>query len=141
MDAPPEEPGRPSVGELLALPPAWPREWAQRLGREAADLGGRPEVHRSSDGEGWEVWWMHGRRRLLALRPDGQGVRVQLALGEPATRRVLSDPGVEEEFRAQLAATASVRGRRHVEVALGSARRLNAVVESLRAEVHFAGGP
>lgn len=123
---------RPSVGELLARPPAWPREWAQRIGQEASKLGGRTEVRRSRSGTDWEVRWTLDHRALITLRPGPTLVEVQADVPEAKVAHVLADPETDGEFQQQLQDAPSFRGRRRVVVPLGSARRVNTISALLR---------
>lgn len=115
------------MGELLALPPAWPREWSQRIGQEASKLGGRTEVRRRRTGEGWEIRWTLDQRPLLTLRPTPAGVEVEMDIPESSVRAVLADPSTDEEFARELQAVRMLRGRRRLCVPIGSARRANTV--------------
>ncbi len=118
---------RPGPGEVLSGLPAWPREWAQRLGREARGLGARVEVHRSREGNAWELRWVIDRRSLLVLRPVAQGVRAELSIPERALPHILEHHLTDEEFRQKLLAAAPLRGRRRMDVALDNARRVNTI--------------
>lgn len=116
-------PPKPTPGELLLSLPAWPREWAQRLGREASEWGARSEVHPSRSGRGWELRWVADRRVLATLRPVSQGVEVEVLVPATAVERILERSEVDEEFRRELRASPKVRQRCRVTVPLSSARR------------------
>ena len=73
------EPPRP--GELLGRAPPWPREWAQRLGRKAAQTGARSEVFHQRSTDRWAIRWKRGGRTLLTLYPSPEGVEAELRLG------------------------------------------------------------
>lgn len=123
---------RPTSGELLSSLPAWPREWAQRLGREADDLGACSQVQRSRGGVEWELCWLLDRRPVMTLRLTPQGVRVLLAVPERAAELWLQGPSDDEELRRDLLRALPRRGLRRVEVGLGSAVRARAVADLLR---------
>ncbi len=127
-----DEEERPTAGELLSPLPAWPREWVQRLGREAEDLGARSQVQRSRGSADWELCWLLDRRPFMTFRLTPQGVRVLLAVPERAVVLWLQGPSDDEEFRRDLLRASLRRGLRKVEVGLGSAVRARAVSDLLR---------
>lgn len=127
---------RPTPGDLLATLAPWPREWAQRLGRSASDLGGRAEVHSTSASAGaWELRWVVGRRPVLTMRPQGEGVEVDLWVQDSSRRHVLEDPRTDDGVRAALLEAPSARGRRRLRLPLNSARRVASLELVLKLEM------
>lgn len=127
-------PERPTQALLLSGLPAWPREWAQRVGQEASRLGARAQVHRTRGGGAWELRWVLDQRPLVVLRPTPQGVAVALSLAESDVRRVVENQLTDEELRAKLMRTKPTRGHRRLEVGLDSARRTQSVCAILRTQ-------
>lgn len=136
---PSDEAERPSPGEVLSSLPAWPREWAQRLGREATKLGAEMQVRKGRRAGTWQLQWLIDHRPLFALEEATPGVWVELSLFESEATRMAEDPQTDEEFRARIAATAPMRGRRKLRVPLDSSRRANTLSLFLRCRAHGYG--
>lgn len=133
---PPEGDETPTVGQLIGWAPPWPREWAQRLGREVEAQGGRLQVARARN-HTWELRWILEGSLLLALWVDESTVTVRVRVGPRVLEAILLDPNTDDGLRSSLRRASPRGGMRSVSVPLTSARLAHTLVEIVRLQARL----
>jgi hypothetical protein len=121
----------PPVGTILQGAPAWPREWAQRLGRRIQEAGGTLRTARLPGTSTWGLSWSIGRRSVLVLEVRSQGVLCRFRLPRAVLGLLTHDERLDPELR-EILTHSPVRGRYlRVTAPLDSSRRVRSLEEML----------